>query len=50
MAPEELRLSDAPQEHRPWLLRSPDPGGAPEEHRPCSSGATWLLRLRIFGA
>ena len=38
MAPEELRPWDAPQEHRPWLLRSTDPEGAPEEHRP------WLVK------
>ena len=35
-----LRIADpapeepAPQEHRPWLLRSTDPGAAPQEHRP----------------
>ena len=35
-----LRIADpapeepAPQEYRPWLLRSTDPGAAPQEHRP----------------
>ena len=35
-----LRIADpapeepAPQEHRPWLFRSTDPGAAPQEHGP----------------
>ena len=49
-----LRIADpapeepARQEHRPWFLRSTDPGAAPQEHRPwcCSSGAPTLYHLQ----